>query len=267
MDQATSRRKFLQYLASSPLAAAGGWSALAGEGPVAPNRLPDPIIWAPLKTEELIKAPKDAINVFDFEPVCRVNVPPAHFGYMASGIDDEVTLRANREGFLKFQLRPRRLVDVSKVDMSTNILGVQYDTPIVVAPVGGHRMFHPEGEIATAKGAKAGNHLTILSTATTTGVEDVTAARGAPIWYQLYATNSWDAAKAMVQRAEKAGCLAVAVTVDRSGGRNQETLFRLQRTDTRDCNTCHEPLATQEASPEILKTLGIAERMSKIQEP
>jgi len=240
MDQATSRRKFLQYLASSPLAAAGGWSALAGEGPVAPNRLPDPIIWAPLKTEELIKAPKDAINVFDFEPVCRVNVPPAHFGYMASGIDDEVTLRANREGFLKFQLRPRRLVDVSKVDMSTDILGVKYDTPIVVAPVGGHRMFHPEGEIATAKGAKAGNHLTILSTSTTTGVEDVTAARGAPIWYQLYATNSWDAAKAMVQRAEKAGCLAVAVTVDRSGGRNQETLFRLQRTDTRDCNTCHE---------------------------
>jgi isopentenyl diphosphate isomerase/L-lactate dehydrogenase-like FMN-dependent dehydrogenase len=240
MDQAASRRKFLQYLASSPLAAAGGWSALAGEGPVAPNKLPDPIIWAPLRTEELIKAPKEAINVFDFEPVCRVNVPPAHFGYMASGIDDEVTLRANREGFLKFQLRPRRLVDVSKVDMSTDILGVKYDTPIIVAPVGGHRMFHPDGEIATAKGAKAGNHLTILSTATTTGVEDVTAARGAPLWYQLYASNSWDVAKALVQRADKAGCLAVVVTVDRSGGRNQETLFRLQRTDTRDCNGCHE---------------------------
>src|SRR6476619_3526577 len=75
---------------------------------------------------------------------------------------------------------------------------------------------------------------------TTTGVEDVTAARGAPIWYQLYATNSWDAAKAMVQRAEKAGCLAVAVTVDRSGGRNQETLFRLVPTDSRNCNACHE---------------------------
>jgi isopentenyl diphosphate isomerase/L-lactate dehydrogenase-like FMN-dependent dehydrogenase len=101
-------------------------------------------------------------------------------------------------------------------------------------------MFHPEGEIATAKGAKPGNHLTILSTATTTGVEDVTAARGAPIWYQLYASNSWDVAKALVQRADKAGCLAVVVTVDRSGGRNQETLFRLQRTDARDCNACHE---------------------------
>jgi isopentenyl diphosphate isomerase/L-lactate dehydrogenase-like FMN-dependent dehydrogenase len=169
-----------------------------------------------------------------------VNVPPSHFGYMASGIDNEVTLRANREGFLKFQMRPRRLVDVSKVDMSTDILGVKYDTPIVVAPVGGHKMFHPEGEIATAKGAKAGNHLQILSTSTTTGVEDVTAARGAPIWYQLYASNSWDVAKALVTRAEKAGCPVVAVTVDRSGGRNQETLFRLRQTDTRNCDTCHD---------------------------
>jgi 4-hydroxymandelate oxidase len=232
-----SRRKFLQFMAASPLFASG---ALAGEVPAVPIKPSDPIIWAPLQTDKLIKSPKEAINVFDFEAPCRVNVPPSHFGYMASGIDDEVTLRANREGFLKFQLRPRRLVDVSKVDMSTDILGVKYDTPIVVAPVGGHKMFHPEGEIATAKGAKAGNHLQILSTSTTTGVEDVTAARGAPIWYQLYASNSWDVAKALVTRAEKAGCPVVAVTVDRSGGRNQETLFRLRQTDTRDCNTCHD---------------------------
>src|SRR5947209_17956154 len=201
-DQATSRRRFLQFLAASPLFAYGGFSAFAGEGPTAGIKLPDPIAWAPLQTENLIKSPKEAINVFDFEPVCRVNVPPAHFGYMASGIDDEVTLRANRDGFLKFQLRPRRLVDVSKVDMSVDLLGVKYPTPIIIAPVGGQRSFHPEGEIAVAKAAKAGNHLQILSTATNTGVEDVTAARGAPLWYQLYATNNWEVAKAMVQRAE-----------------------------------------------------------------
>jgi len=232
-----SRRKFLQFMAASPLFASG---ALAGEVPMVPVKPSDPIIWAPLQTDKLIKSPKEAINVFDFEAPCRVNVPPSHFGYMASGIDNEVTLRANREGFLKFQMRPRRLVDVSKVDMSTDILGVKYDTPIVVAPVGGHEMFHPEGEIATAKGAKAGNHLQILSTSTTTGVEDVTAARGAPIWYQLYASNSWDVAKALVTRAEKAGCPVVAVTVDRSGGRNQETLFLLRQTDTRNCDTFHD---------------------------
>ncbi len=240
VDQATSRRLFLKFLAGSPLAAYGGLSgfeAFAGE---APSKLPDPIMWAPQNLEELIKTPKEAINVFDFEPVCRKNVPPAHFGYMASGIDDEVTLRANREGFLKFQLRPRRLVDVSKVDMSTDILGVKYDSPIVLAPVGGQRSFHDEGELAAARGAKAGNHLQILSTATSTGVEDVTAARGAPIWYQLYATNKWEVAQAMVKRAENAGCLAVAVTVDRSGGRNQETLFRMRPSDKRDCSGCHD---------------------------
>jgi 4-hydroxymandelate oxidase len=237
VDQGTSRRRFLKFLAGSPLFAGGAVSASAGESP---SKLPDPMLWAPQNLEELIKTPKEAINVFDFEPVCRKNVPPAHFGYMASGIDDEVTLRSNREGFLKFQLRPRRLVDVSKVDTSTEILGVKYDTPIVLAPVGGQRSFHDEGELASARGAKAGNHLQILSTATSTGVEDVTAARGAPIWYQLYATNKWEVAQAMVKRAENAGCLAVAVTVDRSGGRNQETLFRMRSSDTRDCNACHD---------------------------
>jgi len=238
VDQAASRRHFLKFLSASPLLASA--SAFAGEGPAAGVKLPDPIMWAPLRTENLIKSPKEAINVFDFEPVARVNIPPAHFGYMASGIDDEVTLRANREGFLKFQLRPRRLVDVSNVDMTTDILGVSYDSPIIVAPIGGQQSFHPEGEIAVAKAAKVGNHLQILSTVTNTGVEDVVAARGQPLWYQLYATNSWDVAKAMVQRAEKAGCLAVAVTVDRSGGRNQETLRRLIPTDDRDCSGCHQ---------------------------
>src|SRR5690242_20210415 len=203
-----SRRRFLRYLAGSPLFALG---AISAYGTGAPSKLPDPMIWAP-PDGELIKSPQDAINVFDFEPVAHKNTPPAHFGYMASGIDDEVTLRANREGFLKFQLLPRRLNDVSKVDMSTEILGVKYDSPIIIAPIGGQQAFYGEGELATARAAKAGNHLQILSTVTNTDVEDVIAARGAPIWYQLYATNKWEVAKAFVSRAEKAGCVAVAVT-------------------------------------------------------
>jgi isopentenyl diphosphate isomerase/L-lactate dehydrogenase-like FMN-dependent dehydrogenase len=238
-----NRRRFLQFLAGSPLAAVAASPLAQVLQPG--NRLPDPLMWAPLDATKLIKDPKQAINVFDFEPVARQNVPPAHFGYMASGIDDEVTLRANREDFLKFQLRPRRLVDVSKVDMGVDILGTRYPSPIVVAPVGGQKSFRAEGEIATARGAKAGNHLMILSTATTSSVEDVTAARGAPVWYQLYATNKWDVAKAFVTRAEKAGCPVVAVTVDRSGGRNQETLFRLRATDTRDCSGCHDRSSLQ----------------------
>ena len=236
VDRNTSRRQFLKFLSASPVFAGTAFA----EGPAAGVKLPDPIMWAPLRTDALIKSPREAINVFDFEPVARATIPPAHFGYMASGIDDEVTLRANREDFLKFQLRPRRLVDVSKVDMSVDLLGTKYPTPIIIAPVGGQQSFHPEGEVAVAKAARAGNHLQILSTSTNIGVEEVTAARGAPVWYQLYATNKWDVAKAMVQRAENAGCPVVAVTVDRSGGRNQETLFRLIPSDARDCNGCHE---------------------------
>jgi isopentenyl diphosphate isomerase/L-lactate dehydrogenase-like FMN-dependent dehydrogenase len=257
MDQAASRRKFLQFMAASPLLASG---AFAGEVPAVPNRPTDPVLWAPLQTDRLIKSPKEAINVFDFETPCRVNVPPAHFGYMASGIDDEVTLRANREGFLKFQLRPRRLVDVSKIDMSTDILGAKYPSPIVIAPVGGQKSFHEEGEVAVARAAKTGNHLQILSTVTTSSVEEVTEARGAPVWYQLYATNKWEVSKALVLRAEKAGCPVVAITVDRSGGRNQETLFRLRPTDTRDCSGCHDrsSLATNMKQRSMFEGIDLA---------
>jgi isopentenyl diphosphate isomerase/L-lactate dehydrogenase-like FMN-dependent dehydrogenase len=229
------------------LFAVGGTAAFADNGISAASRPPDPMIWAPFNPNELIASPKEAINVFDFEPVARKTVPPAHFGYMASGIDDEVTLRANREGFLKFQLRPRRLNDVSKVDMGCELFGAKYDTPIVIAPTGGNKFFHPEGELAVAKASKPGNHLQILSTSASTTVEDATAARGAPIWFQLYASPSWDVAKALVTRADQAGCPVLVVTVDRLAGRNQETMFRLRKSDTRECAACHQPGAAARA--------------------
>ena len=231
-----SRRRFLQYLAASPLVASSGLPAYAGDAPL---KLPDPMIWAPRGLEP-IKSPKEAINVFDFEPAAFKNVPPAHFGYMASGIDDEVTLRANREGFLKFQLRPRRLNDVSKVDMSVDIFGSKYDSPVFILPTGGNQFFHEDGEVAVAKAARSGNHLHILSTSSNFSVEDVTKARGAPIWFQLYASPSWEVAQALIRKAEAAGCPVLMVTVDRVAGRNQETLFRLMRTDSRECSSCHD---------------------------
>ncbi|HXL74952.1 MAG TPA: alpha-hydroxy acid oxidase, partial [Burkholderiales bacterium] len=92
-----------------------------------------------------------------------------------------------------------------------------------------------------ARAAKAGNHLLILSTSASTSVEDATKARGAPIWFQLYASPSWDVARALIKRAEAAGCPVLVVTVDRVAGRNQETLFRLRREDTRNCQDCHQP--------------------------
>jgi 4-hydroxymandelate oxidase len=234
--RATSRRRFLQYLAASPLFASGAFSA---SGTEAPSKLPDPMIWAPAGGD-LIDDPKHAINVFDFEPVARQNVPPAHFGYMASGLDDEVTLRANHEGFLKFQLMPHRLNDVSKVDTSVELFGTKYDSPIFVCPTGGNQFFHPDGEVAVARAARAGNHLQILSTSSNFSVEDVTKARGAPIWFQLYASPQWEVAQALIKKADAAGCPVLMVTVDRIAGRNQETLFRLMRSDTRECSACHD---------------------------
>ncbi len=147
MSYAADRRNFLRFLAASPLLAN---TALA-EG----LRWPDPMEWAPHDPGKLIADPTQALNVFDFEPVMKANVPPAHFGYMATGVDDELTLRANRDGFQKFELRPRRLVDVSKIDMSLEIFGAKFDSPIVIAPTGSNRAFHPDAEIAVAKAASS----------------------------------------------------------------------------------------------------------------
>jgi 4-hydroxymandelate oxidase len=239
VDQATSRRRFIQFLAASPLFAGTSIAALAQEG-IYPQRPPDPFVWAPRDYEHLISSPKEALDVFDFEPVMHKNVPPAHFGYLASGVDDDVSLRANRAGFLKFQLRPRRLIDVSKTDTTTEILGQKYQTPIILAPAGEHRAYHPDGEEGVARAAKTGDHLMILSTQATATVSDVIAARGRPIWSQLYATNKFEVAKHHVLSMEQQGSIAVAVTVDRNGGRNQEDLARMRRLDTRTCSDCHD---------------------------
>jgi len=231
MSYAASRRHLLQFLAASPFFAQ---SALS-QG----LRWSDPVDWAPRDLDKLISDPTQALDVFDFEPVMKQNVPPAHFGYMATGVDDEVTLRANRDGFRKFELRPRRLVDVSMIDMSVEILGARFDSPIVIAPTGSNRAFHPDGEVAVAKAAKAGNHLQILSTVATTSIEDAIAARGAPVWFQLYTTQRWEIAEALVKRAEAAGAPAIAVTLDVRSFPNWETFVRLRRTDTRECGSCH----------------------------
>jgi len=188
-----------------------------------------------------IASPAEALNVFDLEAVARKNLPPAHFAYMATGVESDATLHANREGFAKFQIRARRLVDTSRLDTRMELFGTTWPTPLVLAPVGSQRAFHPEGEIAAAKAARARNHLQILSTVTTTSVEDVMAARGAPIWFQLYPTSDWNITRALVKRAESAGCPVVALTVDNPTSAGRETLARGRKLDSRDCATCHPP--------------------------
>ncbi|MGH9321150.1 MAG: alpha-hydroxy acid oxidase [Vicinamibacteria bacterium] len=223
-----SRRALLKFLAQSPALALAGLPLslqssrdFAGRG------------------DGLISSPEEALSVFDFEARAQKELDPAHWGYLATGTDDDGTIRANRDGFSRFQLRPRRLVDVRQIDTTTEVLGTKWLTPIVLAPTGHQRAFHPEGEVATARGARAGNHLQILSTVTSTGVEEVIEARGAPIWYQLYADYDWETTRALVKRAERAGCPAVALTVDLQGGSNRETVKRFAMLDDRDCSACH----------------------------
>jgi 4-hydroxymandelate oxidase len=227
-----ARRRFLQFLAASPLLASS--DLLAQE-----QRLPDPSVWGPRALEPLIAAPRDALSVFDFEPVMHKNVPPAHFGYMATGIDDEVTLRANRDGFQKFQLRPRRMIDVASLDLNVELLGQTYPSPIVLAPTASNKAFHEDGELAVARAARKGNHLQMLSTVATTSIEQAIEARGAPVWFQLYPTNKWAVAEAIARRAEKAGAGTIVVTVDVLARQNWETYVRLRRTDKSNCGECH----------------------------
>ena len=237
------RRQLLTWLAASPLLAlAGNQNAFADDAKELVRNFtkrPDPMVWAPNTPLDLISNPKDAINVFDFEPVAFTKVPRAHFAYMASGIDDEVTLRANRSSFLKYQLRPRRLRDVSQVDTSITLFGSKWKSPIIIAPTGGNKAYDPGGEITVAKAARAGGFLNILSNAGGSTIEDVIAARQGEVWFQLYATSSPEVAKQVIRRVEKAGAPVLEITVDRNGGRNQETFARLKKLDPRNCVGCH----------------------------
>ena len=219
----TQRRDFLKFLAASPLLTSYETFAQEVEETLG-QRLTDP---------------SAVINVFEMEAVAREKIPPAHFGYLSTGVDGDLTLRANRAGFSRFQIKPRRLVDVSQPDLSVNVLGTQASSPIFICPVGSHGGFNAEAEIGVARAAAAKNHHMTLSTQSSTPIEAVADARGAPIWFQLYPTDRWENTVAMLQRAEAAGCTAVCLTIDLPAGRNTETQSILMREDMRTCSNCH----------------------------
>ena len=188
---------------------------------------------------DLITSAADALSVLDFEPVAKAKLPPWHWAWLSTGGDAGETMRANREGFDRYQIRARRLVDISKVDTSIQLFGRTWETPIYMSPVGGHRTYNPEGELATARAAKAKKHLQVLSTVTTTSVEDVNAARGEPVWFQLYQRDDWGQTRELLKRVEAAGCPALVFTVDLLGGRNMEQFNRVMQRNRQQCVACH----------------------------
>jgi 4-hydroxymandelate oxidase len=229
-----NRRQFLRYLAASPLAAAPlFWKSL--------DLFLASAVAETFKPGELISSPEQALDVMEFEAVAQKNLPPGHWGYLATGVDDDATVRANHEGFQHIQIRSRRLVNVEKLDTSVKLLGTTWETPIFLCPVSAMKAFHPDGEVAVAKAARARNHLQILSTVASSSVEEVTAARGGPVWQQLYPTDDWNVTKAIIKRAEATGSPVLVLTVDLHENSNRETMFRSRRYDDRDCTNCHEP--------------------------
>lgn len=226
-----ARRRFLRFLAASPLLSMAGASRLLA----AENMSDD---WSSLE-DYLVESPADALDVFDFRNVAKHALPTSHYGYLATGTDGNETLQANRKAFQKVYLRAMRMVDTRQVDMRTELLGTSMNSPIALAPVGSQNAFHADGELASARAARTQGHLQILSNVSTHSIEDVIAARGEPVWFQLYPTNDWSVAKTMIQRAENAGATAVVLTVDLNSDSNRVLLGQYIRADQRDCSACH----------------------------
>jgi isopentenyl diphosphate isomerase/L-lactate dehydrogenase-like FMN-dependent dehydrogenase len=237
--RAHSRRNFLRFLAESPLLYGLGGALAAGLA----RAQDDAVLSGSLKWDKLVTSPEQALNVWDFEAVFRERVNAGHYAYMAQGSDDFGTIGANRSGFANIGLRPRRLVDVGTVDLGVEVFGQRLGLPIFLCPVGAQLMFHPEGEVAVARAAKAKNALQVLSTVTNYSVEDVAAARGGPGWFQLYSTSDWPSTERMLKRAEDAGCTAVAWTVD-IPVRNLEPVARFDRDKDPLCQACHAGMPT-----------------------
>lgn len=228
-----TRRGFLRFIAASPIFASGAIS-LASESGFAR--------WLAMLDEQQppITKPEQALDVMDFEPLARKALPPAHWGYLATGVDDDKTIRANREGFEHFVIRARRLVDVEKVDTSIRIFDTNWPCPVFVSPVSAMRAFHPDGEVAVARAARKAGMLQILSTVATASIEETTEARGCPVWQQLYPTDVWEVTRGIIKRAQAAGSPVLVLTVDLQNDSNRETLERYSRVDSRDCSGCHD---------------------------
>jgi 4-hydroxymandelate oxidase len=150
----------------------------------------------------------------DLEPIAKRKMSSLAWEYLSCGAADEFTLRWNCSGFEKIKLKPRVLVDVSKIDTRIDLFGLEHKFPILLAPVGLQRLYHPEGEIAAARGAASAGAAYVISSYATTTLEDIVASSDGQKWMQIYLQPDREFTRDVVQRAEAAGCRAICVTVD-----------------------------------------------------
>ena len=174
---------------------------------------------------------RDILSLPEFEERARQCMTPMAYEYVASGAAEEHTVRWNRDAFDRIRLQPRVLRDVSAVDTRVTLFGRELGFPFLLAPTAYHRVLHPEGEVATARGAAAAGAILIVSVGTTTPIGDIAAATTAPLWFQLYFQSDREFTRDVVQQAEGAGCEVLCLTVDSPilGPRNRQVRagFRL----------------------------------------
>ncbi len=165
------------------------------------------------------------LSVAEFEALAQPCMSPMAYGYVTGGAADELTLSANSEHWRRICLAPRVLVDVSEIDLSTELLGQKFELPILLAPAAFHRLCCADGELATVEGANQSGASIVLSSFSTTAVEEITAAARHPVWFQLYFQADRGLTQEMIRRAEAAGCKALCLTVDTPvlGARHRES--------------------------------------------
>src|SRR5262245_28107742 len=157
----------------------------------------------------------DSVDFDALEEQARGRLSPAAYAFAAAGADDEITLAENITAWRRLRLRPRMLNDIGSIDTGVSVLGARLASPIMVAPFGRHKLFHPEGERATARGASAAGAVLVLPTTSTISMEDVAAEPGtAPRWFQLYLPPDRGLTENLIDRAAAAGFGAVVLTVD-----------------------------------------------------
>ena len=199
----------------------------------------------------LPRSPNALAGIYELEALAERILPPAHFGYVYSGAGNGESKWANRDAFAKYDIQPRRLHGIAEADLSVEIFGQRWEMPLFLSPCASHRMFHPEGELASARGSSSAGVTQILSSLTTTPIEDVNAAKAdKPVWFQLYPTNSREVRSELVRRAAASGSSTIVVTVDDFGGRGSEISAPYYNSDARDCTVCHQRSAGQ---PDFLK--------------
>ena len=152
-------------------------------------------------------------GVDEFEPLARARMTEASYTYVAGAAGSGAAAVANREAYRRWVFRPRVLVDVSRIDLATTVLGRSIALPIMFAPSALHRMAHPDGELGTARAAEALGTIMVVSTSASMTIEDIGSAVTGP-WFQLYWFTDRELTRDLVQRAEAAGYAAICLTVD-----------------------------------------------------